>query len=165
LRLHPVFGDPGDGNKRWYIGAVFQTPTVVRASRLADSLRNGVRYNVMLTAEIVNTVFKLAERKASLKQLAGPIGIAKQSGEAAREGAMAFLNVMAVVSLNLGILNLLPIPILDGGHLLLLAVEGTIRHDLILAFKERALQLGLVFLVLLFAIVMYNDILRVLPTH
>ncbi|HEV2385996.1 MAG TPA: RIP metalloprotease RseP [Candidatus Acidoferrales bacterium] len=164
LRLNPVLYDPGDGGgRRWMIGTFTEYRSTVKAHRLGDAVRGGLRYNVMLTSQIVNVLFKLAEHKASVKTLTGPIGVAKQSGEAAREGLLAFLNVMAVVSLNLGILNLLPIPILDGGHLLLLGVEGTIRRDLSLAVKERALQVGLVFLLLLFVIVMYNDILKVLP--
>jgi len=72
---------------------------------------------------------------------------------------------MALISVNLGILNLLPIPILDGGHILLLAMEGLRRRDFSLAFKERFIQVGLVFLLVLFAYVMYNDVVRLLPTH
>jgi regulator of sigma E protease len=66
---------------------------------------------------------------------------------------------------NLGILNLLPIPILDGGNILLLAIEGGLRRDLSMAFKERFVQVGLVFLLVLFAIVMYNDLARLLGSH
>jgi regulator of sigma E protease len=72
---------------------------------------------------------------------------------------------MAVISLNLGILNLLPIPILDGGHILLLAIEGTLRRDLSVAVKERFVQVGLVFLLAVFAFVMYYDVLKLLPNH
>ena len=71
-----------------------------------------------------------------------------------------------MISLNLGILNLLPIPILDGWHLLTLGVEGTLRRDLSLAVKERALQVGVVFLLLLILIVTYNDVLKIIaPGH
>jgi regulator of sigma E protease len=72
---------------------------------------------------------------------------------------------MALVSLNLGILNLLPIPILDGGHILMLAVESLIRRDLSLKIKERFVQVGMVFLLVIFAIAMYNDVLRMIPGH
>jgi regulator of sigma E protease len=65
---------------------------------------------------------------------------------------------MAFISVNLGILNLLPIPILDGGMILMLAIEGLLRRDLSLAVKERFVQVGFVFLLLLFAYVMYNDV-------
>ncbi len=95
----------------------------------------------------------------------GPVGLAKQSGEAARRGLGDFINLMAFISLNLGILNLLPIPILDGGHLVVLAVEGVLRRDLSVAVKERVAQAGFVFLLLVFVVVMYNDVLRLLPRH
>jgi regulator of sigma E protease len=72
---------------------------------------------------------------------------------------------MAVLSVNLGILNLLPIPILDGGNILLLAMEGIRRRDFSMSFKERFVQVGLVFLLVLFAYVMYNDVRRLLPFH
>jgi regulator of sigma E protease len=108
---------------------------------------------------------QLFQGKVSLKQLEGPVGIARQSGEAARRGQVDFINLMAIISLNLGILNLLPIPILDGGHILFLTIEGLLRRDLSLAIKERFVQFGLVFLLVIFAMVMYNDVLKLLPNR
>ena len=70
-----------------------------------------------------------------------------------------------MISLNLGLLNLLPIPILDGGHVLMLAIEGIMRRDLSITFKERFVQVGLVFLLGLFAFVMYSDIMRIIQGH
>ena len=87
------------------------------------------------------------------------------AGDAAREGPSAFFMLMSMVSLNLALFNLLPIPILDGGNLLLLAMEGIRRRDFSLAFKERFVQVGLVFLLALLAFVMYNDVVRLLPLH
>jgi regulator of sigma E protease len=72
---------------------------------------------------------------------------------------------MAFISVNLGILNLLPIPILDGGQILLLSIEGLMRRDLSMAVKERFVQVGFVFLLLLFAYVMYNDVVGLIPIH
>jgi regulator of sigma E protease len=72
---------------------------------------------------------------------------------------------MAVISLNLGLLNLLPIPILDGGHVLLLVIEGLIGRDLSIAVKERFVQVGLVFLLGIFGFVMYSDILKIIQSH
>ncbi len=80
-------------------------------------------------------------------------------------GAFAIISFMALISVNLGILNLLPIPILDGGHILLLSIEGLRRRDFSLAFKERFIQVGLVFLLVIFAYALYNDIVRQLPFH
>ena len=92
------------------------------------------------------------------------MGIARVSGGAAKRGPLV-LGFMAVISLNLGLLNLLPIPILDGGHVLLLAIEGILRRDLSLAVKERFVQVGLVFLLAIFAFVIYSDIFKVVQSH
>jgi len=70
-----------------------------------------------------------------------------------------------VISLNLGLLNLFPIPVLDGGHVLMLAVEGILRRDLSVSIKERFVQVGLVFLLGIFAFVMYSDILKLIQSH
>ena len=78
---------------------------------------------------------------------------------------MTLLGLMAVISLNLGLLNLFPIPILDGGHVLLLAIEGLLRRDLSIAVKERFVQVGLVFLLGIFGFVMYSDILKIIQSH
>ena len=100
----------------------------------------------------------IVERRMSPKSLQGPIGIARASGAAAREGATAFFGLMAMVSLNLAIFNLLPIPILDGGVILLLIVEMLMRRDLSLRVKETVFKLGFVFLMAVVAFVLYNDI-------
>ena len=100
-----------------------------------------------------------------MKELQSVVGISRAAGEAVAMGAFAIISFMALISVNLGILNLLPIPILDGGHILLLSMEGLRRRDFSLAFKERFIQVGLVFLLVVFAYVMYNDIVRQLPVH
>ena len=129
----------------------------------------GARYASLVTVEKIKEtagiVGKLFSGRVSLKQLQGPVGISRAAGQAARKGPLAIISLMVLISVNLGILNLLPIPILDGGHILLLAIEGALRRDLSLAFKERFVQVGLVFLLVVFAIVMYNDVVRLLPIH
>jgi len=96
--------------------------------------------------------------------MSGPIDIAKVSGEAAREpGWTPLLLLMAGISLNLGIFNLFPIPILDGGVILLLLIEGLMRRDISLHIKERIYQAAFVFLVLFAAMVIFNDITKSLP--
>ncbi len=112
-----------------------------------------------------SVVGKLFTGRVSVKQLQSVVGISRVAGEAVSEGAAAVILFMALISVNLGILNLLPIPILDGGHILLLSLEGIRRRDFSLAFKERFIQVGLVFLLVLFAYVMYNDVVRLLPSH
>ena len=91
--------------------------------------------------------------------------VPRSSGQAAKHGPLSFLEFMAAISLNLGLLNLLPIPILDGGHILLLAIEGSLRRDLSIGVKERFVQVGLVFLLGILGFVMYSAILKVIPSH
>ena len=99
----------------------------------------------------------------SPKSISGPIGIAHYAGDAAREGVLPFLGLMAMVSLNLAVINLLPIPILDGGVILMLLVEMVMRRDLSLRVKETLFKLGFVFLMVVMAFVIYNDIAKSLP--
>jgi regulator of sigma E protease len=99
----------------------------------------------------------------SPKSLEGPIGIARLSGEAARQGPAQFIGLMAMVSLNLAIFNLLPIPILDGGMILMLAIEIFMRRDLSMPVKEAVLKVGMVFLMAVVVFVLYNDISKMLP--
>jgi regulator of sigma E protease len=105
----------------------------------------------------------MVERRMSPKNLEGPVGIARLSGDAAREGLASFVGLMAAVSLNLAIFNLLPIPILDGGTILMLAIEMIMRRDLSLQIKEAIFKLGFVFLMMLVVFVLYNDISKLLP--
>jgi regulator of sigma E protease len=86
------------------------------------------------------------------------------SGEAAREGPTAFIMLMAMVSLNLAIFNLMPIPILDGGVIVLLLIEMIMRRDLSLQVKEAVFKLGFVFIMVLVVFVLYNDISKILPS-
>ena len=99
----------------------------------------------------------------SPKSLEGPIRIAQLSGEAAREGPGSFFGLMAMVSLNLAIFNLLPIPILDGGMILMLVIEMLMRRDLSMPVKEAVFKVGMVFLMMVVVFVLYNDISKILP--
>ena len=140
-----------------------------RISYRRISLTDGVRDAFVATGEriqeTVGVVGKLFSGRVSVRQLQGAVGISRAAGEAVRKGPLAVISLMVLISVNLGILNLLPIPILDGGNILLLTLEGIRRRDFSLAFKERFVQVGLVFLLVLFAYVMYNDVVRMLPTH
>jgi len=162
LPVRPTYTDSGDGRARWQIGVLFRDLTVVRSYGLMEAMPRAVWFNVRTARQIVNVVVQLFRGRVSIKQLTGPVGIVRESSQAVRLGWAAFFLLMSVISLNLGVLNLLPIPILDGGHILLLGVEGTIRRDLSLTVKERFVQVGMVFLLVVFAIVMYNDVLRAL---
>jgi regulator of sigma E protease len=111
---------------------------------------------------ILDLLGKLVAHRASISSLQGPIGIATLTGEAVRQPTLVPLVwITSMISLNLGILNLLPIPVLDGGMILFLLIEGLLRRDLSLRVKERVYQLGAAFLLILMTVVVYNDIIRI----
>jgi regulator of sigma E protease len=103
---------------------------------------------------------KMVTGEVSPRNLGGPILIAQMAGQQAQEGLGAFLPFIAILSINLGVLNLLPIPILDGGHLLFFVVELLIGRPLALRHREMAQQVGLVLLMMLMIYAFYNDIAR-----
>lgn len=113
------------------------------------------------TKMIFNALGGLFTRETSVKQLMGPVGIAELSGGAAELGWLPLLNLMAMISLNLGLLNLMPIPVLDGGHIAIMALEGVARRDFSVRVKERLLLAGFVVLMALMVTVIYNDLTRV----
>ncbi|MEJ2718576.1 MAG: RIP metalloprotease RseP, partial [Deltaproteobacteria bacterium] len=126
------------------------------------SAYEGVRFTVHLTGLILETLVKLARMQVSAKELAGPITIAQASGESLKAGLFSFIFLMAFISINLAIINLLPIPILDGGHLMFFAIEAVIRRPVTGKVREIATHAGLLFLVLLMVLVFYNDINRIM---
>ena len=127
---------------------------------------SAVYYGAIQTANqtyfIVKFVVRLIQgRFSARKTLGGPIRIAQLAGEQAQEGVLKLIVLAAVLSINLGILNLLPIPVLDGGHLFFFALEMIVRRPINLNIRERAQQVGLVFLILFMAFVFYNDLARI----
>ncbi len=160
--MTPVQTDEG-GTKAYRLGFRAEPVHVDKlpfTTALSRSLEENKKYSLLM----VDLIHKMVEKKVSIKQLDGPIGIARASGEAARQpGWTPLLGLMAMISLNLGILNLLPIPILDGGIIMLLIVESIMRRDISLRIKERIYQTAFVFLVLFFVVVIYNDLMKALP--
>jgi regulator of sigma E protease len=130
-------------------------PGVIGAARMA------VEKNIQFSGMIFQTVWGLLTRETSPKQLMGPVAIAQMSGESAQIGIIALLALMAQISLNLGLLNLLPIPILDGGHIFIMALEGVARRDFSVRLKEKMLLAGFVVLMMLMVTVIYNDLTRI----
>ncbi len=110
---------------------------------------------------IFRTLVGLLTRETSPRQLMGPVAIAQLSGESAALGWIALFSLMASISLNLGILNLLPIPVLDGGHIFIMALEGLARRDFSAKVKEGMLLAGFTLLMMLMVTVIYNDLTRV----
>ena len=117
--------------------------------------------NVQNAGLIFRTVWDLITRETSPKQLMGPVAIAQLSGESAQLGWIALFSLMASISLNLGLLNLLPIPVLDGGHIFIMALEGVARRDFSSRVKEKMLLAGFVMLMMLMVTVIYNDLTRI----
>jgi regulator of sigma E protease len=152
-----------DGDKRYLIGIMPRQKQVFTSLGFPDALAESVRQNVSYATLIYQFLQGIVERRMSAKSLEGPIRIAQLSGDAAREGPVAFIGLMAMVSLNLAVFNLLPIPILDGGVILLLLIEMLMRRDLSIPVKEAIVKVGFVFLMLVVAFVLYNDISKVLP--
>jgi len=164
VRVTPVLSDvPGLKEKMWRIGVDLKDDEIEMSLSFPDALRQSLATNKKLALLIFDVVGKMLERKMSLRSLEGPIGIARLSGEAARRGLPELVNIMAAISINLGIFNLFPIPVLDGGVILLLLIESVLRRDLSMQVKERIVQVGFVFLVLIAVFVIYNDIRKTLP--
>jgi regulator of sigma E protease len=164
IEVHPVFTKL-DGPERWMIGAGVEQRLKFAVTKLSfpDALRESVSQNARLSAVIVEFLRGIVERRISPRNLEGPIRIGQLSGEAAREGPSTFIMLMSMVSLNLAIFNLLPIPILDGGVILLLLVEMFMRRDLSLPVKEAFFKVGFVFIMVIVVFVLYNDISKILP--
>jgi regulator of sigma E protease len=153
----------GQSGTRWMIGLSLQPRVEIMKLSFPAALAESVRQNVQNTQLIMKSLEGIVQRKMSAKSLQGPIGIAQMSGEAAREGAVSYFGLMAAVSLNLAIFNLLPIPILDGGVMLLLFVEMLLRRDLDMKVKETVVKVGFVFLMFVVVFVIYNDISKIFP--
>lgn len=113
-----------------------------------------------MTRQIGRTLSGLITRELPMKQLMGPVAIAELAGSAAKISLTALFQTMAMLSLNLGLINLLPVPVLDGGHIAILAVEGVTRRNLSVRVKERILLAGAALIILLMVTVIYNDVVR-----
>ncbi len=153
----------GQSGERWMIGLSLQPRVEVTKLALPQAIRESVRHNLLLTQLTFKSLSGIVQRKMSPKSISGPIGIAQMSGEAAREGPLRYIELMAGVSLSLAIFNLLPIPILDGGVMLMLFVEMLMRRDLDMKVKETVVKVGFVFLMFVVVFVIYNDISKIFP--
>lgn len=154
-----------DGPPRWMIGVIPTQKLNLITTRLSfpDALSESVRQNEKGALLMFEFLKGVVQRRMSTKNLTGPIGIAQLSGDAAREGPSAFFMLMSMVSLQLAIINLLPIPIMDGGVILMLLVEMVMQRDLSLNVKEVVFKLGFVTIVALLAFAIYNDISKMIP--
>jgi regulator of sigma E protease len=126
-----------------------------------EAIQMSAQQNWDWTKLIVKTLVGLFTRDTSVKQLMGPVAIADLSGTAAEQGWIQLFQLLAMISLNLGLLNLMPIPVLDGGHIAILGLEGLSRRDFSMKVKEKMLFAGFVLLLTLMVTVIYNDLTRV----
>jgi regulator of sigma E protease len=160
IRVTPI--PNSDPKMPWHIGISFKLPVQMVKLGFGPALAQSVRFNRQNAMMFFQVLGSIIEQRVSTKSLAGPIGIAQMSSEAAQQGAWNYLFLMAFVSLQLAILNLLPVPILDGAALLMLIIEMILQRDVSVQVKEMILKLGFVFLMMVMVFVIYNDISRIL---
>ena len=127
-----------------------------------DAINEGFRKTWEIIELTCRTIVKLFQRVIPIKTLGGPILIGQMTGQLAKESLAYLIPFMAVISINLGILNLLPVPILDGGLIVFLLIELVIGKPLSIKKREAAQKIGLFLLIMLMAVVMYNDVVRIL---
>ena len=136
--------------------------SIHRKAGFNKSLSNGFRQTYHILNLTYRTLLALLKGNVSIKEMAGPIMIAKIAGDTASAGLNALLSLMAFISVNLGFFNILPIPGLDGGHIIIALIEGIIRRDLSLKVKMGIQQVGVLILLVLFITIMVNDIQRLI---
>jgi regulator of sigma E protease len=165
VSVQPVWSNK-DGPARWMIGVVPEAKLDIAVTKLSlpNAFHESLRENGKNAMMIVQVLEGMLQRRMSTKNLAGPLGLAQMSATAAKQGLTPFLMLMVMVSMNLAIFNLLPIPILDGGTILMLLVEMTMQRDLSMTVKETVFKVGFVFIMVLMAFVIFNDISRYIPT-
>lgn len=162
IDLTPKLADMGDGTKDYRLGFSYLPPPVkVERLPFGKAVVASWKFNKKGSLLIVEVLKRMFTRQVSVRSLSGPIGIGQQIHQAVdMPGWMPIIGLMAYISLNLGIFNLLPIPILDGGMILFLIIESIIRRDVNQQFKERVYQVAFVCIILFAAFVIFNDITK-----
>jgi regulator of sigma E protease len=161
-QLLPMVARPAKLDTGWKLGFV-PTPPPYRNDPLplGKATSKSTKFCADNSTLIFETLERLFARKVPMSQLMGPVGIARAAGDAAEaKGWYQKIGLAGMISINLGILNLLPFPILDGGMIFILLIESTIRREINLAVKERIYQAAFVLLMAFFAVVIFNDVAR-----
>ena len=148
-------------NGQWRIGVLLGAKVRMVALPLNEAFVESAKWNVSNFTMIFEALKSIVQQRLSARTLSGPVGIAQLSGEAAKQGPLVFLTLMAAISLNLAFVNLLPIPVLDGGTLLLLLIEMVIRRDMSMQVKEAVFKVGFVLVMMLVVFSLYNDITKI----
>lgn len=152
-----VFGEP---KQLWLIGILPTGDQMTKNYGLIDAIVMGMEKTISSTVLNVVGIVKLIQGKISADNIGGPIMIAKMAGDQASQGLLSVVLFTAILSINLGIINLFPIPVLDGGHLFFFAIEAIIGRPVSLKKREIAQQVGLFLIVSLMVFAIYNDIMR-----
>jgi regulator of sigma E protease len=154
-----------EGSGRGLVGISPRTESNIKRYPFVESIKRGFNRNIDLLGLTFGFLGELLTFKASIKNLGGPIMIFQVTGQAARAGVAEFLAFMAFLSLQLGVLNLLPIPVLDGGHLIFLGAEGALGKPIKPQAVAMAQRVGFFLLILLILVISYNDIVRLLANR
>ena len=159
----------GQVEKRYLIGIATQPFDIPEADRVTKRLSpikatvNSIERTYSVCVLMIRSVAKMIDGSIPKENLGGPIMIAKMAGDQAKQGFDKLVQFIAFISINLAIINLLPIPVLDGGHLLFFSIEAIIRRPVNIKVREVAQQVGLFILIMLMILVFYNDITRFFP--
>ncbi len=137
-----------------------QPPTKIVHLGFVDASKESIKENFNNSTLVLRILKGIFTRHVSVKSMSGPVGIAQQIDIAVQNGYWSLVDFMSTISLQLGIMNLLPIPILDGGMILFLAIESVMRRDLNQEIKERVYQVAFVCLILFATFVLFNDITK-----
>jgi regulator of sigma E protease len=164
IQLKPQMGETknlfGETVKKPIIGVSPNYDFVTERFSLQEAVTMGNAKTVEITKLTALSLVKLFQGVVPLNSLGGPMMIADMANKAAQTGGATFFMLLAVVSINLGILNLLPIPVLDGGHLMFYTIEAAIRRPVPQKVREYAQQAGMVLLIGMMVLAFYNDIVR-----
>ncbi|MCS6898493.1 MAG: RIP metalloprotease RseP [Myxococcales bacterium] len=165
LRHELYVDESGQSHERYALRMEHWAPTVPEPlvehpHRYTHAARIAVTKTAEVARYMVVSIVQVVQGKIGLSQISGPIAIYEVAGQEGARGTEYFLWVMAVISINLGLLNLMPIPVLDGGHLLFLASEAALRRPLPLRVREVASLIGMMFLLMLMAVAFKNDVER-----
>ncbi len=158
IKSKNLFGEDID---RYVIGVTASGDVFIKRLNLPEAFIESFVQAYKITELTILSIVKLIQGTLSAKTLGGPIMIAEMAGQQAKEGAMNLIFFIALLSINLGILNFLPIPVLDGGHLMFFFIEAIIGHPVNTRMREIAQQVGIFMLIMLMVFVFYNDISRV----
>ena len=151
----------GDDIERYVIGITASGDVFSKDLTLFQAFSESIIQTYNISKLVVISIIKMIQGKISVKTVGGPIMIAEMAGQQAKQGAVNFIFFIALLSVNLGVLNILPIPVLDGGHLVFFFIEAVTGRPVSIRIREIAQQAGIFILVMLMIFVFYNDITRI----